>query len=821
MLRLENSIWGLVTCALSGLVLLSLFSYSPADEKALEVGNLIGPFGAAISHLLLEAIGLGSFLLIAGAFWVGIAIMRHGTWHLKRRQAIGGGLFVVGFLYLAHMAVGYSLDWPDGAGGFIGSLLCELTSAVMGDAGTAVLATLFTVAGISLFSARTPQSLAASAGRSFANAAADLWDFYLDARDRFASGPQDEAAPVEKTRDSRPVYETSGLAIPRDVPQNIPREPTKAVRAPTLYEHSSPEALTLPRRDPSRADSDWRQDLEVEVELEDASAEGTTTAAARAMLSVPILAEPPDYLKDDSDLATGGEEPPPVPRPKLHVLEKKDFQLPSLELLDYHPPMQATLDKDALMGAAQKLTQKLADLKVSGEVEGIHPGPVVSLFEFKPGRAVKVSQIANLSKDLALALAAEQVRVIAPIPGRDVVGIEVPNRDREPVYLRELLSNKTFAEGRNALPVVLGKDISGKPRIADLTKMPHLLIAGTTGSGKSVAMHSYLLSILYKLTPEQVRFILVDPKMLELTAYNDIPHLLHPVVTSAKDAAVALRWLVGEMERRNRLMSSMGVPNIAEYNQILEAGPGAVLKAKASRMRLGADGIRRDESLDLDEPKPLPYIVLVIDELADLMMVSGKQVETYIARLAQMARAGGIHMIIATQNPTTKVVTGIIKANMPSRIAFKVRSMQDSRVVLDQNGADDLLGYGDMLFLPPGSSKLNRIHGAMVSTEERMRVVEFLRSQGEPEYNHEIMAAAEAAEAEYGSDDYDPNRHGSEDLYTDAVCLARTWGRVSTSKLQQELGIGYNKAARIMTQMEKEGLVGPQEGAGKPRVFLG
>ena len=423
---------------------------------------------------------------------------------------------------------------------------------------------------------------------------------------------------------------------------------------------------------------------------------------------------------------------------------------------------------------------------------------MVSLFEFRPGTAVKVSSIANLSKDLAMALSAEQVRVIAPIPGKDVVGIEVPNRVREMVYLRDLLSHRAYTEARQKLPLVLGKDIAGKPSVADLTKMPHLLIAGTTGSGKSIAIHSFIMSVLFRHTPEEVRFLLIDPKMLELTAYKNIPHLLHPVVIEPKDATVALRWAVSEMERRNRLMSEAGVPNVAEYNAL----------------------VRADKH---EERESLPYIVVVIDELADLMMVAGKQVEIIIARLAQLARAAGIHMMISTQNPTIKVVTGIIKANMPTRISFKVRSMQDSRVILDQNGADDLLGYGDMLHLPSGSSKLQRVHGAFVSTEERNRVVEFLRNQGMPKYNDEIMRACiDAKEADQDADLGTAASSGAgADIYEQAVALAAQLGRISTSKIQQVLEIGYNRAARIMNRMEKEGLVGPLEGAGKPRIFLG
>ncbi|MBM4371123.1 MAG: DNA translocase FtsK, partial [Deltaproteobacteria bacterium] len=544
---------------------------------------------------------------------------------------------------------------------------------------------------------------------------------------------------------------------------------------------------------------------------------GAAAPGTSAVAEIPIIERRlPEGL--EADLAPEEEEPW-VDEPGERV-----YALPALDLLDRHPPVHNSLDERMLRDSARVLTEKLLAFKVDGEVTAIHPGPVVSLFEFRPGPSVKVAQIANLSKDLAMALAAEQVRVIAPIPGKDVVGIEVPNRVREMVYLRDLVDHPSFSESKQKLPLVLGKDISGKPTVQDLTKMPHLLVAGTTGSGKSIAVHSFVMSMLFRHTPDQVRFLLIDPKMLELTAYKDIPHLLHPVVTEPKEAAVALRWVVGEMERRNRLMSEAGVPNIAEYNALLRADrDGPALRATIRRVRSGPDGQRQEETVAPPAREPLPYVVVIIDELADLMMVAGKQVETSIARLAQLARASGIHMIIATQNPTIKVVTGIIKANMPTRISFKVRSMQDSRVILDQNGADDLLGYGDMLHLPSGSSKLQRVHGAFVSTEERNRVVDFLRSQGSPEYNEEILSAC--VEAQEGEEDPDGLEAGTSDsdaadLYEQAVALAAQWGRVSTSKLQQVLGIGYNRAARIMNRMEKEGLVGPPEGAGKPRVFL-
>ncbi|NOK36546.1 DNA translocase FtsK [Corallococcus exercitus] len=562
------------------------------------------------------------------------------------------------------------------------------------------------------------------------------------------------------------------------------------------------------------------------------------------------------------------------------VGDRKSFSLPPLDVLEADKKERSALDKDAFLVTAEKLRAKLADFGIVGEVVEIRPGPVVTMYEFLPGPGIKVSKIAALQDDLAMAMEAMRVRIVAPIPGKGVVGIEVPNRDRETVFLKEIAEQDTFQKSSSKLTMCVGKDIEGMPYVFDLVKAPHLLIAGTTGSGKSVAVNSMIMSILLKATPEEVRFIMVDPKMLELSVYEGIPHLLLPVVTDPKKAALALRWAVEEMERRYQMLSEAGVRNIAGFNKLVETqaseekpapAPAAKKKTKPKKMFVvdvegstvptpasASDGLGvaapREDDEDLreaivSEPAPnleadgeedaefeedgeestpveaaspekkelkkLPYIVVIIDELADLMMVASREVETYVARLAQMARAAGIHLMVATQRPSTDVVTGIIKANFPTRISFMLRSKPDSMTILGTVGAEALLGMGDMLIMPPTSAHLQRVHGAYVSEQEIKKAVDHLKAQGKPVFDESILKPRDD-EGEGGGGEEDEL---SDELYDQALAAVSEMRSVSISMLQRKMRIGYNRAARMIERMERDGVVGPADGA-KPREVL-
>lgn len=492
------------------------------------------------------------------------------------------------------------------------------------------------------------------------------------------------------------------------------------------------------------------------------------------------------------------------------------YHLPGASLLEHEGGEAKPIDRDALTMAARMLEKKLLDFGVEGDVVEVKPGPVVTMYEFAPAPGVKVNKIANLQHDLAMALQAVSIRIVAPIPGRGVVGIEIPNKDRETVYLKEIIDSEAFLRTGGKLPMALGKDIFGQVVVSDLAKMPHLLVAGSTGSGKSVSINTMILSLLYRAIPDDVRLIMIDPKMLELSIYEGIPHLLLPVVTNPKKASLALAWAVREMERRYQLMADKGVRNIDGYNRKLakeekETTPVAdneILEDLPIDIPAATDG---EEQL---EHGHLPYIVVIVDELADLMMVAGREIEESIARLAQMARAAGIHLILATQRPSVDVITGLIKANFPTRISFKVFSKTDSRTVLDSMGAETLLGMGDMLFLPPGVGYLQRVHGAFVSELEVQRVVDFLSKQGQPDYDKTILKAPPSAEA--GSEDEEEY----DELWDEAIKIVTDSRQASISMLQRRLRVGYNRSARMIERMEMEGIVGPSDGCGKPREVL-
>ncbi len=491
-------------------------------------------------------------------------------------------------------------------------------------------------------------------------------------------------------------------------------------------------------------------------------------------------------------------ETPPLPleaEPKSGEPRRAGaYILPPTSLLD-PPKAEHKVDERQLMEAARHLEEKCREFSVEGQVVQIHPGPVVTTFEFKPDAGVKYSKVTGLADDLCLAMQAESV-LIERIPGKSTVGIQIPNPNREPISLRELLESQAYQRSTSRLTIALGKTIHGEPYMTDLAMMPHLLIAGSTGTGKSVGLNAMLTSILYRASPDEVRMIMIDPKRLELGMYEEIPHLLTPVVVDPKKAANALRWAVREMEERYKTLATEGVRNIDQYNR---------------NVRQAIE--HREQMVNGDEAKLLPFIVVVVDELADLMMVAGNEVEESIARLAQMARAVGIHLILATQRPSVDVITGLIKANLPSRLSFRVSSKIDSRTILDGNGAEQLLGKGDMLFMPPASSRTTRLHGPYISEQESARLASFLRKQGKPQFNEEITADDKAAEGAGGVE------YEKDELYDEASRIVVTTGQVSISYLQRKMRIGFSRAARLVDMMEADGIVSPAT-AGKPREVL-
>jgi S-DNA-T family DNA segregation ATPase FtsK/SpoIIIE len=527
------------------------------------------------------------------------------------------------------------------------------------------------------------------------------------------------------------------------------------------------------------------------------------------------------------------EAPAPLPQKSDRVERErqvplfdapKSSELPALSLLDEPGTREQSYSDEALEAMSRLVEIKLRDFGIEVEVVAVQPGPVITRFELRPAPGVKVSQISTLSKDLARALSAISVRVVEVIPGKSVVGLEIPNEKREIVTLGEIIKSKPYDEVGSPLALALGKDIGGVPVVADLARMPHLLIAGTTGSGKSVGINAMVLSLVYKATPEHVRMIMIDPKMLELSVYEGIPHLLSPVVTDMKQAANALRWCVAEMERRYQLMSALGVRNIGGFNRKVKdaADAGRPIKDPI-RMQKIAQGVPGIVEEDVPELTSLPFIVVIIDELADLMMIVGKKVEELIARLAQKARASGIHLILATQRPSVDVITGLIKANIPTRIAFQVSAKVDSRTILDQGGAESLLGHGDMLYLPPGTSIPTRVHGAFVSDQEVHRVVAGLKTASPPVYIDEILEGPRNPIPGFPSDEEEGAEGGvdaeADPLYDEAVRIVTETRKASISGVQRRLKIGYNRAARLVEAMEAAGLVGPLQSNGNREIY--
>ncbi|MEZ4266082.1 MAG: DNA translocase FtsK 4TM domain-containing protein [Myxococcota bacterium] len=845
-IRLE--MYGIIVLAFSATLLLALFTFDPADvgaiggTRAQPAENIIGPIGAHVADLFLSALGIGAFAFAVLFGWLGLSYLIGRRFHITRTDVIGWFGLLLGAAVLLHVSFAPAHLLGHTAGGLAGEYIGEVGRALLSTTGTLILALTVVVVSIiavtrrSIFELATLSAATARRGGAFllrlmrhgdAPDAADAADarvaFEDDRSDLGLASDEDgdEAGDGPKVvlPERRTVTRTEDMVGAIDEPP--PATPKPRVRADRGS--ATLTAVAMPAPTPADADEDDDDDTADTTErpaVREAAAAAAPEAAAESAAEDDIKIVESVAMRRSRDLVVGEQiSIPDNSRPAT-------FELPPLSFLEYEAPEGQTYDREHLRANAQILEAKLSDYKVQGKVVEIHPGPVVTMYEFKPAPGIKISSIANLSDDLAMALSALRIRIVAPIPGKDVVGIEVPNKTRETVWLKEILSDTCYSRSKGKLTLALGKDIVGTPVAMDLAKAPHLLVAGATGAGKSVAINSFIVSLLYKATPEDVRVIMIDPKMLELSIYEGIPHLLLPVVTDPKAAATALRWAVKEMERRYRIMADLGVRNLANYNQKTEqlladpshALPERLALAKAKRQ---ARGELDPEGSVLDAKGDalvtMPQIVVIIDELADLMMVAGKDVELCIARLAQMARAAGIHLVLATQRPSVDVITGLIKANFPTRISFRVASKIDSRTILDQGGAESLLGMGDMLWLSPGAGSPRRIHGCYVSEDEVHLIVQHLKKQGAPDYDLAILASddeEEGGQAKAVDEEYD-------ELYDQSVRIVAETRNASISFLQRKLKIGYNRSARIVEKMEREGVVGPSDGTSRPRdVFI-
>jgi len=759
--RLLREVGGIVGAVTALVLLASFLSYSPDGSK----GNLCGPAGHAVADLLISAFGWAAYFI---PFYLGLlaswAFRDEGRPALPAARIAGCALLVLAVsTALALLLLGEGTPRVAGGrartagAGVLGGFVAAELRGVLGSFGAAIV----TLAWLLLAGLLATEASLPAVGRRLREVATAL----------AAAG----AERLGRWRESR-------------------RE--KAARGGRQGEPSiQSESPRIARRGRGEAQ--------------------------------PVVLTAPVVEIDEPAVIRQSEKPRPRARAKevqaeLPFHARGAYTVPPISLLDPPVRSEAHIDEGALIASSRILESKLKDFGVDGRVVAVQPGPVITTYEFEPAAGVKVNRIVTLADDLSMALRALSVRILAPIPGKPVVGIEVSNPRREKVFIREILESPEFRDASSWLALGLGKDTTGRPAVADLARMPHVLVAGATGTGKSVSINAMLVSMLFRSSPRDVRFILIDPKMLELSIYEEIPHLLVPVVTDPKRATAALANVIREMQYRYRLLHAKGVRSIANYNRAIEQeGAGG------AETENGEDVIELREAVEdevTDRPPParpddaplvhqhLPHIVIVIDEFADLMMTAGRQIEESVTRLAQKARAAGIHLILATQRPSVDVITGLIKANFPARISFQVTSRPDSRTILDCIGAERLLGEGDMLYMPPGTAKVQRLHGAFVADEEVRRVVEFVRQQAQPEYRMELLEAEESEDAEGAEEPYD-------EMYDQAVRLVTETGQASISWVQRRLRIGYNRAARIVERMEQDGVVSSAEG-GRPREVL-
>ncbi|MGV6825955.1 MAG: DNA translocase FtsK [bacterium] len=733
--------------AIGGFFMLALLSYSPEDPGWSFVGareqaqNLAGPVGSWLASVLFSLIGVLAFLVPLGIAWYGWLLFRERNieqqpeMHMNLVRGVGFLFAVAAGSALAAMHWRVGENYPEGAGGILGTALETAMVGVVSHAGGSLLLLAVFLVGMTLFT-----------GLSWIAVMDGVGGITLDGFRR-ARGM---AKGLMEKQEGRKMRQERAASM---------------------------------KKEQKRAKTRVAPKIEPEVK--------------KVKISARVEKEKQMPLID--------------PEPNT--------ELPPLALLDEPQHSGHGYSEEALQALSRQVEHKLEDFGVKAEVVAVNPGPIVTMFELSLAPGTKASKITNLAKDLARSLSTVSVRVVEVIPGKSVVGLEIPNEQREMVFLSEVLRSEAYDKSRSALTLVLGKDIAGGPVVADLGKMPHALIAGTTGSGKSVAINAMILSLLYKAKADEVRMIMIDPKMLELSVYEGIPHLLTPVVTDMKEAANALRWCVAEMERRYKLMASLGVRNVAGYNKKIKDAIKAGTPIKDPLFKPNPD-IVTDEPQEAPDLTHMPFIVVVIDELADMMMVVGKKVEELIARLAQKARASGIHLLLATQRPSVDVITGLIKANIPTRVAFQVSSRVDSRTILDQMGAEHLLGHGDMLYLPPGTGIPQRTHGAFVSDDEVHRVVSHLKQAGgEPDYIEEIVQEPTEAIPGLSSEAAGVAAEDADPLFDEAVVIVTESRRASISGVQRRLKIGYNRAARLVEEMERIGIVSSPDTKGNREVL--
>lgn len=793
--RRLNEVTGFVLLAGGILFLLSMASFRPQDPSwdtvsgPIRTTNLIGPVGAHVADVFLQAFGLGAFLFPVLVFALG--------WKWIRSEAVDAPIIkLLGSASMVLSACGAAALLPawrvfDGSimiGGVAGFLVATSLKRAVNPTGAAVILATSLVISIYLVSTFTLSKLGVWF-RPLINIFArirDKWNRSLERRREAALEKQESLRQAAEAK--RQEAETRALEL-----QRIQYEEATA----TLPPPADPAATQRTRR------SRQPETVSETLPWEDPAESQTSPAVepkAPASDEIPIC-----QLADTEDPSSNVLEFPfnqPVKKeaaPKPHTI----YRLPATALLN-EIPVRSAFDEQELKNTAAAIKSKFEEFNVFGSVVQINPGPVVTTFEFKPEAGIKYSRITTLSEDLCLGLQAESI-LIERIPGKPTIGIEVPNTKREVISLRAVIESDEFQESTSFLTISMGKDINGRIKVSALDTMPHALIAGSTGSGKSVMINSLIMSILYKSTPDEVRMIMVDPKRVELGMYEGIPHLLTPVITDPKKATNALRNAVLEMERRLRLLAEHGARNIDQFNK------------KVRKLQAEPRSLFETDEKPQEELKPLPYVLILIDELADLMMLEGRNVEESVTRLAQMARAVGMHLVLATQRPSVDVITGIIKANFPARISFRVATRVDSRTILDGMGAEHLLGKGDMLFLPPGSSRFTRVHGAFVTETEINKVVDFWKAQAKPEYDQSYLIAPPTDD---GESEPDETETGDQDpMYEEALRVVLEMGKASTSTLQRRLRLGYGRAARILDMMYRDGIIGPPDGS-KPREVL-